>query len=55
MNMVFWDVWHKGKCIDSVPYEKDCDKEYVRRSLIEHDGYPTGIKIRKAEKTRKGK
>jgi len=22
-----------------------CDREYVRRALIEHDGYPTDIKV----------
>lgn len=50
MRMIFWDVWHKGKCIDSVPYEKNCDAEYVRRSLVEHDGYPSGITVRKSGK-----
>jgi len=53
MNMIFWDVYHKGQCIDSVPYEKDCDLEYVRRSLIQHDGYPDNITVRKAGKRRK--
>jgi len=53
MGMIFWDVFHKGKCIDSVPYEKSCDQDYVRRSLIQHDGYPTGIRVQKAGKRSK--
>lgn len=48
MTMTFWNVYRKGKLIDSVPYTKDCDKEYVRRSLIDHDGYPSDIHVRRA-------
>lgn len=29
--------------IDEVPYDSDCDREYVRRGLIEHDGYPSDV------------
>ena len=47
MPMVFWDVSLNGKNIDSVPYDEDCDADYVRRSLIEHDGYDPNIKVRK--------
>lgn len=52
MNMIFWNVYHNGFCIDSVPYEKGCDAEYVRKSLIEHDGYPDNIRVRKEGKKR---
>lgn len=55
MNMTFWNVYHNSFLIDSVPYEKDCDAEYVRKSLIQHDGYPDNIKVRKARKERKAK
>jgi len=48
MKTIFWDVFHNGRKIDSVPYSADCDKEYVRRSLIEHDGYNPDILVRKA-------
>jgi hypothetical protein len=47
MKTIFWDVYLNGKLIDSVPYEKNCDKEYVKKSLIEHDGYDPRIVIRK--------
>ena len=43
-----WDVVRKGKIIDTVFYCKDCDAEYIRRGLIEHDGYPVDILVRKS-------
>jgi len=43
--MTGWDVILKGKVIDTVFYDNDCDAEYVRRGLIEHDGYDPGIKV----------
>lgn len=40
----------KGKrLIDVVFYDPDCDEEYVRRGLVEHDGYPSDIEIERAE------
>jgi hypothetical protein len=41
--MMAWDVIRKGKVIDTVFYDQNCDAEYVRHTLIEHDGYPTDI------------
>lgn len=32
--------------IDGVLYTVDCTAEYVRESLINHDGYPSDIKVR---------
>ena len=32
--------------IDTVFYDDDCDAEYVRRGLIEHDGYDPSISVR---------
>jgi hypothetical protein len=46
--MTFWNVYLNGKEIDSVPYDADCDKDYVLRSLIDHDGYDPSITIRRA-------
>lgn len=46
--MVFWNVYLNGKEIDSVPYTPDCDKDYVLRSLIDHDGYDPAITVRRA-------
>lgn len=43
-----WDVILKGKVIDTVFYEPNCDAEYVRKGLIDHDGYDYRITVRKA-------
>jgi hypothetical protein len=44
-----WDVILKGNVIDTVFYDPDCEKDYVLRGLIEHDGYDPEIKIRKGK------
>ena len=46
--MKAWDVFVKGRWIDTVFYTKDCDADYVRRSLINHDGYDSRIVVRTA-------
>lgn len=43
-----WDVILNGKVIDTVWFTKDCDADYIRRSLIDHDGYHPNITVRKA-------
>ena len=45
-----WDVTRgdSRKIIDTVFYDADCTADYVRRGLVEHDGYPADIKVRKA-------
>lgn len=40
-----WNVYHRGRLIDTVFFNKGCDADYVRRSLIDHDGYPSDIKV----------
>lgn len=42
-----WDVFLNGKNIDTVFFMKDCDKDYVLRALIDHDGYDPRITVRK--------
>ena len=42
-----WDVYLKGKLIDTVFYDSDCDEEYVRTGLIGHDGYDSRIVVKK--------
>lgn len=46
---MFWDVFLNGHLIDTVWYTKDCDAQYVRNSLINHDGYDSRIVVRKAK------
>ena len=47
--MTNWNVYLGKKLIDSVYYTKDCDADYVRRSLINHDGYHPSIQVRKVK------
>lgn len=44
-----WDVILNGKVLDTVWYTKDCDADYVRRSLINHDGYNPNITVRRSK------
>jgi hypothetical protein len=43
-----WNVYSGGKLIDSVFYVPNADADYVRRGLINHDGYPSDIRVRRA-------
>lgn len=47
-----WDVYLNGRLIDTVFYDADCDADYVRRGLVNHDGYDSGITVEKPRKTR---
>lgn len=47
--MIAWTVYLKNREIDIVFYTPDCDAEYVRRSLIEHDGYNRLITVKKCK------
>jgi len=40
MKQIAWNVYSNGKHIDTVFYDKGLDGDYVRDSLINHDGYP---------------
>ena len=42
-----WNVYLRGRWIDRVWYQSICDAEYVRTSLINHDGYNPEITVRK--------
>lgn len=46
-NCNAWRVYLHGKYITTVFYDRDCDAEYVRSSLINHDGYDAGINVRR--------
>lgn len=41
-----WDVFLRGKHIDTVFFDKDIPAEDVKRSLVNHDGYDPAIKVR---------
>jgi hypothetical protein len=41
--MVSWKVYLHTRHIDTVWFTPDCDAEYVKQSLIEHDGYHPAI------------
>ena len=49
-KMIAWDVFisreYEGALhIDTVYFSKGCAADYVRRSLIEHDGYDPRIVV----------
>jgi len=50
MKQTKWNVYLNGKLIDSVFYNTNCDADYVKNSLINHDGYDTRISVRKCNK-----
>lgn len=45
-----WNVYLEGKLVDTVWFDNDCQKDYVLRSLIDHDGYNVDITVRKNNK-----
>lgn len=44
-----WDVVLKGKVIDTIFYDADMTEDDVKRSLINHDGYNSNIKVVKSK------
>jgi hypothetical protein len=36
---------YRWECIDEVYFTNDCTPEYVRNSLVNHDGYSYSIKV----------
>ena len=36
---MFWNVFLYGRLINTVFFTSDCDGNYVKRSLINHDGF----------------
>ena len=45
--MQAWNVFVGLNLIDTVYYDADCNAEYVRDGLINHDGYPSEITVKK--------
>ena len=42
-----WDVYLDGKHMTVAYYTRDCDAEYVKTTLINHDGYPPHVIVQK--------
>ena len=53
MEMIWWSVYLNGKLIDEVPFTNQYDKDEVRNSLVNHDGYDPNIVI-KRQRTKHG-
>jgi len=45
--MQAWNVFVGYSLIDTVYYDPDCSAQYVRDGLINHDGYPVEITVKK--------
>jgi len=45
--MVCWLVFGGGTVIDKVFYLEGFDKEYIKDTLVNHDGYPPYITVRR--------
>ncbi len=41
-----FNVYRKGICVETVFFSPECSADYVRKSLIEHDGYANDIVVR---------
>lgn len=50
MKSIGWIVKLNGKEIDKVFYDIDCDADYVKRGLVEHDGYNPNITVSRERK-----
>lgn len=48
-----WKVTLNGKWIDTVFFDKNLDKDYVKDSLINHDNYNPNINVRRDRKKEK--
>jgi len=46
--MTAWNVYLRGVKIDTVFFNQRCDAEYVKQSLINHDGCDPDIIVRRA-------
>lgn len=45
--MTPWNVYLNNRRIDTLFTTAGCDRESVRRSLVDHDGYDPRIVVRK--------
>ena len=47
MPAIGWNVYLRGKLIDTVWFGDDMTAEEVKRSLVNHDGYDPRIEVRR--------
>ena len=47
MASIGWDVYLRGRHIDTVWFDSRMDSAEVKRSLVEHDGYDPAIEVRR--------
>ena len=40
-----WNVYRGSRLLTTVFYTADCDAEYVKRGLVDHDGFAPDIRI----------
>lgn len=50
--MTAWNVYRRGRLYTTVYFDSDCTVDYVRRSLIDHDGYPSDIHVSQPRRIR---
>jgi hypothetical protein len=43
--MFAWEVYENTDYIDTVYFTDDCDENYIKNTLIDHDGYPSNIEL----------
>jgi len=52
-GMICWNIIRGRKSIDKVYYDSDIKSDEVKRSLINHDGYPSDIRVRQCSGRRR--
>jgi hypothetical protein len=40
-----WEVYCDGALFDVVCFESSCTDDYVKQSLVDHDGYDPNIEV----------
>jgi phage major head subunit gpT-like protein len=47
-QMQAWHVILGSRVLDTVFYQARCDAQYVKQTLVEHDGYSPAIRVKRA-------
>jgi hypothetical protein len=43
--MIAWSIYLGSNWLDCVYFNDDCDRDYVYRSLVDHDGFSPEIDL----------